>query len=284
MSTKTCHSSPTSNVVKLLRSILFVPGSRSERFAKAQTSGADLCCIDLEDAVLPENKQSARQAVLDYLNNVSRDVCVRINGLDSELGQQDLTLITKANPAYIMLAKCHRPEHIKIAAAAMGENTKIIALIESIEGVEQAYQIATASNKVVALMFGGADVAAQLRCQFSFQPLLFVRSQLVMAAAKANIDLIDVPYIDFHDTDGLLAETSQVSELGFTGKAAIHPKQVAIIHQGFQPSSQQIAEAKAILSAVNSEDAGVVVVAGKMIDKPVIVAAQRILKISQAAT
>ncbi|MFD2167854.1 HpcH/HpaI aldolase/citrate lyase family protein [Thalassotalea euphylliae] len=266
---------------QLFRSVLFVPGSAPDRFEKAVGAGADLVCIDLEDAVLPEDKDMARQATVEYITQVNRNVCVRINTIDSWLGQQDLSALVKASPAYIMLAKCESMEQMTTACHACSPQTKLIGLIETIEGLDQAYNIASCADKVVALMFGGADMAAELRCDFSFQPLLFARSQLVLAAAKAGVDVIDVPYVDFKDLDGLFEETKAVKSLGFTGKAAIHPNQVATIHLGFTPSAEQVAYAECVMAAVDGHDAGVVVVKGKMVDKPIIVASERILALAK---
>ncbi|NMP32026.1 CoA ester lyase [Thalassotalea sp. M1531] len=268
---------------KLIRSLLFVPGSKPDRFAKADAAGADLICIDLEDAVLPEDKDCARQAVVNYINDTNREVCVRINPIDSWLGQQDLVAIAKAKPAYIMLAKCGSAEQISMAAKACSPKTKLIGLIETIEGLEQAFQIATGSDKVAALMFGGADMSAELRCDFSYQPLLFARSQLVMAAAKAGVDVLDVPFVDIKNEAGLIEETNQIRLLGFTGKAAIHPIQVQAIHDGFTPTNEQLAYAESVMAAVDGPDAGVVVVNGRMVDRPIILASERVLALAQAA-
>ncbi len=267
----------------LLRSLLFVPGSKPERFSKAIAAGADMVCIDLEDAVLPEDKDIARKAVVDFIKQSDVKICVRINPIDSWLGQADVAALSKVNPDFIMLAKCSSEQDIHQAVDAFQGGTKLIGLIETIDGLNNAEQIASASDRVAALMFGGADMAAELRCDFSYQPLLFARSQLVMAAAKAKIDLIDVPFVDIKNDQGLGEETRQVRALGFTGKAAIHPNQIASIHQAFTPDADQVAYARAVMEAVDGPDAGVVVVNGRMVDRPIILASQRILALADAA-
>lgn len=261
----------------LLRSLLFVPGSMPQRFDKAKAAGADLVCIDLEDAVLPEDKDNARKQVVEYLSGNKEGVCVRINAIDSLLGEADVAALAKVNPDYVLLAKCESVEDIKKAAGAFKGKTKVIAVIETLLGLENADHIATASEKVVGLMFGGADMAAELGCDFDFQPLLLARSQLVMAAAKAKIEVIDVPFVDFKNEQGLLEETLKVKSLGFTGKAVIHPVQVSVVHQGFMPTDKQLAYAQAVVDAVDGPDAGVVVVDGKMVDRPIILASYRML-------
>ena len=268
----------------IIRSLLFVPGSKAERFTKAKNAGADLICIDLEDAVLPADKAAARQAVINYIQAGNRDICIRINPLSTKLGLADLQALAQVDPAYIMLAKCENDDEIKQASHILAsKQSLLIALIETTTGLDNAATIARASNKVTALMFGGADMSAELRCDFSYEALLFVRSQLVLAAAKAKIDLIDVPYINIKDDAGLSKETKKIKALGYTAKAAIHPCQIATIHKAFTPSKTEIEYAKAVLMAVEGkEDAGVIVVNGHMVDRPIILASKRILQLANA--
>lgn len=270
---------------KLIRSLLFVPGSRPDRFEKALNSGADLICIDLEDAVLPADKQKARNAVVEFISTTDQDVCVRINPTSTELGIQDLAALAKVNPAYVMLAKCESASDVNIACSAFDLNnvSQFICLIETLKGLDNAYQIASASEHVCSLMFGGADMSAELRCDFTYEPLLFSRSQLVFAAAKANVDLIDVPYVDIKNLKGLTDETHKVKALGYTAKAAIHPNQIDIIHQAFKPTDTQVEYATSVLDAVGGkEDAGVIVVNGRMVDRPIILAAKRTMQLANA--
>ena len=263
----------------ILRSLLFVPGARPERFTKALGSGADLVCIDLEDAVLPSDKGTARAAVLAFLKQTTK-LCVRINPVHSPDGERDLLAFAHSDyaPDVVMLAKCETADDVLYAQQVINKpSTQFIPLIETLTGVEQAHKIASASEQVHHIMFGGADMASELRCEFDYQPLLFVRSQLVFAAAKADVGLIDVPYIDIKNEAGLVEETAKVKALGFSAKAAIHPCQINAIHQTFMPSDEQVAYAKAVMSALNNADAGVVVVNNKMVDRPIILACQRIL-------
>jgi citrate lyase beta subunit len=265
--------------MKLLRSLLFVPGSRPDRFDKAIATDADLVCIDLEDAVLPAHKMKAREDVVDYITRGNTNICVRINSLSTDFGQEDVKALSVVKPDYIMLAKCSGSKEIEQSEKFLhGTAVKLIGLIETIEGLENAKKIAQC-HRVSALMFGGADMSAELRCDFSFDALLFTRSQLVIAAAGAEIDLIDVPFIDLKNPDGLSTEVNKIKSLGFTGKAAIHPNQVSLIHQAFMPTKQQVEYAQAVVSAVNSPDAGVVVVNGRMVDRPIILSSQRIMSL-----
>lgn len=267
--------------MKLIRSLLFVPGNRADRFAKALAAGADVICIDLEDAVAPEEKIAARKLVLDYLAAVPATersrIAVRINPLSTVPGEADLAALSRCAPGLVMLAKCQSAAEVNRAATALPDGCGLIALIETISGLQQAAEIAKASKNLVALMFGGADMAAELGCEFSYQPLLLVRSQLVLAAAAAAVQLIDVPFIAIDDEAGLIAETKNIRALGFTGKAAIHPKQLAAIHQALLPTAAQLDYARAVLSAANAHRGGVLVVGGRMIDRPLLLGCQRIL-------
>ncbi|WP_166423622.1 CoA ester lyase [Paraglaciecola sp. 20A4] len=270
----------------ILCSLLFVPGSRPERFEKALGAGADLVCIDLEDAVLPNDKDSARDAVLACVQK-TQTLCVRINPVGTQTGEKDLQAFanTTLAPDVVMLAKCESADDVLHAQRVIGKaNTRFIPLIETLKGLENAYQIASASQQVEHIMFGGADMAAELRCEFSYQPLLFVRSQLVFAAAKANVGLIDVPFVDIKNEAGLVDETNNVKALGFSGKAAIHPCQIQSIHQTFMPSEEQVAYAQQVMAAVDGPDAGVVVVNNKMVDRPIILACQRTLALVKNAS
>ncbi|TKB43262.1 HpcH/HpaI aldolase/citrate lyase family protein [Thalassotalea mangrovi] len=274
----------------LLRSLLFVPGSRPERFEKALLSGADMTCIDLEDAVLPEDKTSARQSVRDYLSETEHadKVVIRVNPSLSTEGQADIAALLTAgqHPRAIMLPKASSAEEIAAVCQQLNQtDIRLIALLETVQGVQQAAAIGQASDRVDALMFGGADYSADIGCEFSYEPLLLARMQLVQAKASQprQMQLIDVPHIDLTELEHCFADTSKVKALGFTGKAAIHPKQLTAIHKAFTPTEKEIANAKAIIDAVPSDNAGVVVVNGRMVDRPIILAARRTLALAAIA-
>lgn len=270
----------------IIRSLLFVPGSRPERFAKAANAGADIICIDLEDAVMPEHKYSARQAVVDYLAE-NNQLVVRVNHIASVDGVADIAAMVSAKnpPLAIMLPKTASAAEIEsVVSKIANTEIKIIALLESVAGVQNAAAIALADERVEALMFGGADYSAEIGAEFSYEPLLLARSQLVQAKAAKAIQLIDVPHIDIKNINELSQETARIKALGFTGKAAIHPVQLDAIHQAFSPTNEELSQAQAILANVSSVDAGVVVVNGRMIDRPIILAAQRTIALASVAT
>ena len=172
-----------------LRSLLFVPGNRPDRFGKALSAGADIVCIDLEDAVPPAEKATARATVTDWLPQADGHprVCVRINAPDSAAGKEDIQALAaaKAPPAWVMIPKVAAAADI-LAAAKPLPDAQLIALVESPGGVLGCAASATASPQLRALMFGGADFSAEMNCAMEWEPLLAARSQLARAAHAAG--------------------------------------------------------------------------------------------------
>ncbi|NNE22071.1 MAG: CoA ester lyase, partial [Rhizobiales bacterium] len=143
------------------------------------------------------------------------------------------------------------------------------------------YDISRASARIEALFFGGVDMAAELRCQNAWQPLLYARSRVVHAAAGAGLDVIDVPFLDLQDPDGMEREAILARDLGFSGKGSIHPKQIPALNAVFTPDEATIARAKRVIEAFEEADTGLVVIDGKLIEKPVLRDMHRILAIAE---
>lgn len=261
------------------RSLLFVPGNRPERFAKAGASGADVVCIDLEDAVPPGERAAARTATLNFMvvQAAGHRYGLRINRLASNDGLRDLLALADANaaPAFVMIAKTESAAEVAIVAAQLPD-VPLIALVESARGLQAVTVISHAHPQLQALMFGGADMAADLGCGFAWEPLLHARSTLVMAAAAAGLAAVDVPWLDVADADGAAAETRRAAALGYTGKALIHPAQVAPVHAAFSPTPAALAWAQRVVQA-STADSAAVLVDGRLVDRPVVLAAQRLL-------
>ena len=207
------------------RSFIFAPGNKPEMFPKAMGTGADIMCVDLEDAVASQHKQDARAATLSWFAGAELDgsveAMVRINPPRTPEGMRDIDAIlssAKAPPA-LMLPKVKTPGEI-IALAELFDEFKIPArlhvIIETNEALEAAWDIARASDRIEALFFGGVDMAADLRCRNSWEALLYARSRVVHAAAGAGVDVIDVPYLDLNDIDGMRREAEAAEELGFS--------------------------------------------------------------------
>jgi (S)-citramalyl-CoA lyase len=263
-----------------VRSWLFTPATHPDRFAKAAAAGADVAILDLEDAVAPKDKAAARRTALDYLAT-SADVrrALRINGLDTRAGIADLDALleSKAAPDFVVLPKTETAGHLEILdrlLTAAGKEARLIGLIESASGLNNVEAIATATPRLAGLMFGAADMAADLGAATAWQPLAFARGRLVAASALGGVTPIDAPFFDIHDEAGLKQEIGAAVAMGFAAKAAIHPNQLGAINAALTPDEAAIKKARAIL-AENAK--GVGTVDGQMIDEAVARKARRIL-------
>lgn len=267
-------------IIQPRRSLIFMPGLKPEIFPKALASGADIACIDLEDGILPQDKNEARAKAIEVLGREGEvtggvERILRINSLRSPEGLADIQAILQAPtpPSALMLPKVSAPEEIRILDELLTDSHSHIrfhVIIETNRGLDACYEIAQASDRIDSLLFGGADMAAELRVKTSWSALLHARSRLVHAAASANLDLLDVPYLDLGDDAGLRSEVEDCLDLGFTGKAAIHPKQIPVINEIFSPTAEEADYARRVIEAFNAGDGGLVVVDGKLIEKPVL--------------
>lgn len=277
------------------RSMLFVSGERPDRFAKALAVGADLVCIDLEDAVHPERKAAARQAVFDFLAqaDVSLPVAVRINGLRTADGLEDVLAwrCSGARARCVLLPKTECATELALLQGWLGEHVQsLVALIETPEGMQAAAAIARArlqhAPALGALMLGGADLCAELGARFDWDGLRHARGQLIQAARLTGLQAWDVPHVDLQDLDGLREETTRVRALGFDCKTAIHPAQIAVIHAALADDPAEVQQALALLAALRAqsgEGRGAFVFEGKMVDAPLIRRAERIAARHSAA-
>jgi len=273
------------------RSFLFVPGTGLEMFPKALAAGPDIICVDLEDAIAPTDKADARSATLKLFNQLPEnpqdcELLVRVNSLRTADGLADILAVSDASapPPGLMLPKIKSPDEVRLLdeiLSSVDADVRLQLIIETNEGLEACHEIARASARTDALLFGGADMAAELRVEPSWEALLYARSRLVHAAATAEIDLIDVPYLDLEDMQGLEREAALCAELGMTGKGAIHPKQLPIIERHFSPTNSQIERARRIVAAFEKAQTGLLVVDGKLVEKPVLRSQYRILAIAE---
>ena len=260
------------------RSFIFTPGTRPELLSKAFESGADIVCLELEDGVAPDEKNKARQNVVKLLKSApvreSCELVVRVNSLRTRFGLDDLVaFLDTPPPLTIMLPKVESEDEVKIIDDLFLESNQQINLqviIETNKGLEACFEIAQSSTNITALFFGGVDMAADLRCSGTWDSMLYARSKLVHAAAAANIDSLDVPFLDLNDENGLLEQATLAKELGFSGKGAIHPKQIPVINSIFTPSPEEIAYAVRVIEEFKKAESGLVVLDGKLIEKPVL--------------
>ncbi len=279
------------------RSFIFCPGTKPEMFPKALRSGADIVCVDLEDAVAPAEKAAAREQTLalfdepqaedgDRESEDDVERIVRVNCLRTPEGMADVqaVLASVRPPPALMLPKVKGPEEVRGLADLLDEfdrPCRLHVIIETNEGLEAAHEIARASERVAALFFGGVDMAADLRCASTWPALAYARSRTVHAAATAGLDVIDVPYLDLDDLEGMRREAEAAAELGFVGKGAIHPKQIPILNAVFTPDEAAVERARRIVAAFEAGDTGLLVIDGKLIERPVLRSMYRILAIAE---
>ncbi|MDE0304972.1 MAG: CoA ester lyase [Albidovulum sp.] len=271
------------------RSFIFTPGLRPEMFPKALAAGADIVCVELEDGIAPKDKAVARKNALKLFESPQADDgierIVRINSLREGFGLADVesVLATDTPPPALMLPKVCTPDEVVMLDSLLTErehDTRLHVIIETNAGLEASYDIAHSSSRIDAMFFGGVDMAAELRCLNKWEPLLYARSRVVHAAASAGLDVIDVPYLDLEDPEGMRRAAVQARELGFSGKGAVHPKQIAALNAVFTPSAEQIAKARRMIAEFEAADTGLVVIDGKLIEKPVLREMHRIVAIA----
>jgi len=271
------------------RSFIFTPGLQPEMFPKALTSGADMVCIELEDGIAMKDKDEARKNTIDALKSleVKNDVelVVRLNCQRTKHGLLDLEAIAsnKLKVKAIMLPKVKTPDEITFIDDMLtdcGLDTDLHVIMETNQALESIYDIAHSSDRIVALYFGGEDMAAELRVENKLENLVYARSRLVHAGASKGVDVIDVPYLNLENMEGMKKEAQFVKNLGFTGKGSIHPKQINILNEIFTPSEEEIGKAKRIMDQFKKANTGLVVIDGKLIERPVLREMQRKLLVA----
>ncbi|WP_033294839.1 HpcH/HpaI aldolase/citrate lyase family protein [Amycolatopsis jejuensis] len=254
-------------MIETARSLLFVPGNRPERFAKAAASGADVVVLDLEDAVGPAAKVDAREHVRAWLDEGNKAV-VRINGTGTPWYQEDLAMVTGRAQA-VMVPKAENAEQVDLALP-------VIPLLETALGIAKAIEVC-AADSVVRPAFGSVDLAAQLGVDHqSHDALRYARSAVVLAAAAAGCAApIDGVTTTLADEAMLQKDLAHAIELGFTAKLCVHPRQVGPVREAFRPSAEDIDWARGVLAM--AADGSVNVYNGQMVDRPVLLRAEAIL-------
>lgn len=281
------------------RSMLFLPGNTPNMIINGDALGADCVILDLEDAVSPDEKDAARLLVRSAMMNMGFKGCevtVRINSIDTDYWMDDLDAIVPLKPDLIMPPKSSCADDIRkideyitrIEKRCGIENgtIKLIPLIETALGVENAFNIATASRRVAALFLGGEDLTADLRCKRTKggNEINYARTRLVCAARAAGIDVYDTPFTDVNDDEGIVADAEYAKSLGFSGKSAIAPRHVRAINEVFSPSLKDIEYAKLVFEAIRlgkEQGKGAVSLRGKMIDKPIVERARQTLEMAE---
>jgi citrate lyase subunit beta / citryl-CoA lyase len=269
-----------------LRSILFVPGTREDRFTSAISSGADAVVFDLEDSVEESSKTAARQAIGGYFRSAS-DLAplplVRINPVGSRWVNDDLAFASALRGlGGVVLPKAETVEQLRLVTEVMGA-ARVYPLLETARGVLNALALADVMADIPALLFGAEDLTAEIGTGRTTdgEELLFARSQVVLAATAAGADAIDAVFTDVADADGLKRDATRARALGFRGKMIIHPGQVAVVNDVFSPSKTEIEHANRVVSAYATAQTGVLRLGNQMIDRPVVARAERILELAK---
>lgn len=288
-------------VEKLRRTMLYVPGNNPAMVRDAGIYGSDSIMFDLEDSVAITEKDSARALIYQALTTIDYgnvETVVRINGLDSELGILDLEAMVRAKVNVIRLPKTESAQDIvdceREIARIEGEiglpvgTTKMMAAVESAAGVLNAKEIAMASDRLIGIAIGAEDYVTDLKTNRSPEgiELLFGRSMILLAARAAGIAAIDTVYSDVNNEEGFCAEVALIKQLGFDGKSVINPRQIGPVYDIYTPTEKEIEKSLAIMEAIeeaNAKGSGVIALNGKMIDKPVVERAQRVLRLAKAS-
>jgi citrate lyase subunit beta/citryl-CoA lyase len=276
-----------------LRSLLFVPGDRPDRMAKALGSGADALILDLEDAVAPAAKAEARRAVAAFLNaNSAARLWVRVNPLDGPEFDKDLAAVLPSHPDGIVLPKAEGGESVAELSRRLAERGNATAKIMAIATETPAAMFQLGSygglKRLEALTWGAEDLPAAIGAATSREPdgrftppYELARSLCLFGAAAAGVAPIETVYPDFGDREGLAAYADRARRDGFTGMMAIHPVQVPAINAAFTPSEAEVAHARRVVEAFEAQPgAGALSLDGRMIDRPHLVQAQRILALA----
>lgn len=278
---------------RLRRSRIYLPGNRPRMIQKGPMLGADAVILDLEDSVAPEQKDAARILVtraIETINFGLSEVMVRINPV-SHGGLEDLKLILAAGPDSIVVPKCESRDDVLAVEDAINtsnpaKTVTILPMIETARGVLNAFEVASASSMVDAITFGGEDFTQDIGATRTKEgkEIFWGRSLVVIAAKAAGVQALDTVFSDINDEEGLRKDTLEIKQLGFDGRAAIHPSQIEIINDCFTPSNKEMQHAANVLHAAQiarHAGSGVAVVKGKMIDKPVIERAERLIQFAE---
>ena len=282
------------------RSMLFLPGNTPNIIVNGEILGADAVILDLEDAVAPAEKDSARNLVrnaIQYMGFGKCEVIVRVNSIDTAFWKKDLDAIVPVRPSLVMPPKTGTADDVRAVDAYITSleeklgmepgSVGLIPLIETALGVENAYHIASASKRVKAIFLGGEDLTADLQCKRTKEgnEIFYARGRMVCAARAAGVDVYDTPFTDVNDDEGIYTDACLAKSLGFTGKASISPRHVKAINEVFSPTSKDIDYAYEVMEAIRigkEQGKGAVSLRGKMIDAPIVARAMQTIRAAEA--
>lgn len=286
---------------RLRRTMMFIPGNNPGMMQDAHIYGADSLMFDLEDSVALHEKDAARLLVYYALKSVDYgnvEKVVRINPLNTPYGKADIEAMVRAGADVLRMPKTETAADVVEVEAEIARvekeiglpvgKTLIMAAIESALGVVNAYSIATASKRMMGIALGAEDYCANLKTNRSPEgiELLLARQTIVVAARAAGIDALDTVYSNLNDMETFRKEITLIKQLGFDGKSIINPRQIEEVHGIFAPTEKEIDKAKRVIYAIKMAEArgsGVISLDGKMVDKPIVLRAQRCIELAIAS-
>ncbi|WP_028967554.1 HpcH/HpaI aldolase/citrate lyase family protein [Sphingomonas phyllosphaerae] len=276
--------------VRPRRSALFLPASNARAIEKARSLPCDVVILDLEDAIAPAQKDAARAAAVAAVRQGgfgARELVVRVNGLDTPWGAEDLAALAGAGVDAVLLPKLDDPATLADVRAALGDGPALWAMIETCEGVLRSPAIVAvaAAHGLTALVAGTNDLARELRCRVGADraPLLPALAQIVLAARSAGLVALDGVINTLDDQAAIAAECAQGRDYGFDGKTLIHPAQIAAANAAFGPSEAEVAAARALAAAFDGrEDEGAIRIEGRMVERLHLEEARRTLALAEA--
>lgn len=285
---------------RLRRTMMFVPGNNPGMMADAHIYGPDSIMLDLEDSVSMMEKDTARLLVYNALKTIDygdTEMVVRINPLNTPYGKKDIEAVVKAGVHVVRMPKTETADEVREVEAEIEKvereigaegRTRIMAAIESALGVVNAYDIAISSPRMMGIALGAEDYCANLKTQRSKEgdELRLARDTIVVAARAAGIDALDTVFSNLNDMETFRREVEYIKTLGFDGKSIINPRQIEVVNEVFTPTEKDIEKAKAIVAAIKEAEkkgSGVIALNGKMIDRPVVIRAERTITLAKAA-
>lgn len=286
---------------KLRRTMLYVPGNNPGMIRDVHIYGSDSIMIDLEDSVSIHEKDAARLLVYHSLKTLDYgdiEVLVRVNALNTPYGKEDFEAIVRAKPDAIRLPKTETAQDVVEADQLISKieqevgmeqgAIKLFAAIESAKGVLNAQQIAISSSRLIGIAIGAEDFVTDLKTTRSLEgiELLTARSLVLFAARAAGIDAVDTVFSDVDDEEGFMNEVKLIKQMGFDGKSIINPRQIDIVHRVYTPTEEEIRKSLRIIEAIKEAEekgSGVISVGGKMVDKPIVERARRVLDLADAS-
>lgn len=284
-------------MAKLRRTMMYVPGNNPAMLVDAGVYGADSLMFDLEDSVAISEKDSARLLVYQMVKNMDYggvEIVVRINSLDSVYGKLDIEAMVRAGVDVIRLPKTETRKDVEDVEKIIVEvekeigrevgSTRMMAAIEGPLGIINAYDIAVASDRLIGIAIGAEDYVTSMKTNRSKSgvELVSARGQLIIAARAAGIAALDTVFSDVEDEEGFRAEVELIKQLGFDGKSVINPRQIDIVNEIFKPTEAEVRHAKQVMMAImdaNEKGLGVISLNGKMVDKPIVERAERVLEL-----